>query len=79
MNRNDPRLTQHVLGEENSAEMTEAANSDPANCSKKQKPCKRPPIAWPGPWPGRRRYRPSVCCGGRRREPPTVFARLGGR
>ena len=30
MNHNDPRLTQHVLGEENSAEMTEALNSDPA-------------------------------------------------
>ena len=51
MNHDDPRLTQHVLGEENSAEMTEALNNDPA-CSKKQKPCKRPPIAWPGPWPG---------------------------
>ena len=30
MNHDDPRLTQHVLGEENSAEMTEALNSDPA-------------------------------------------------
>ena len=30
MNHDDPRLTQHVLGEENSAEMTEALDNDPA-------------------------------------------------
>ena len=30
MNHDDPRLTHHVLGEEKSAEMTEALNNDPA-------------------------------------------------
>ena len=30
MNNDDPRLTHHVLGEEKSAEMTEALNNDPA-------------------------------------------------
>ena len=29
MNHDDPRLTQHVLGEENSRDMTEALNNDP--------------------------------------------------
>ena len=78
MNHDDPRLTQHVLGEENSAEMTEALNSDPAPARSRSLARDRRSHG-PCLGPARRRWKPSVCRGGPpRRERPTVLARLGG-
>ena len=79
MTHNDPRLTQHVLGEEKSAEMTEALNADPAlqqEAEALQATADRMARALARPADdGSQAFataRPP------RHEPPTVLARLGG-
>ena len=79
MNHDDPRLTQHVLSEENSAEMTEALNSDPvlqqeaealqATADRMARALARPADD------GSQAF---AAAGPPRRETPTVLARLGG-
>ena len=79
MNHDDPRLTQHVLGEENSAEMTEALNNDPAlqqEAEALQATADRMARALARPADdGSQAF---AAGGPPRREPPTVLARLGG-
>ena len=79
MNHDDPRLTQHVLGEENSAEMTEALNADPAlqqEAEALQATADRMARALARPADdGSQAF---AAAGPPRHEPPTVLARLGG-
>ena len=79
MNHDDPRLTQHVLGEEKSAEMTEALNADPAlqqEAEALQATADRMARALARPAAdGSQAF---AAAGPPRREPPTVLARLGG-
>ena len=79
MNHDDPRLTQHVLGEENSAEMTEALNNDPAlqqEAEALQATADR--MAQALAQPADEGSQAFAAGGPPRREPPTVLARLGG-
>ena len=79
MTHNDPRLTQHVLGEEKSAEMTEALNADPAlqqEAEALQATADRMARALARPADdGSQAF---AAAGPPRHEPPTVLARLGG-
>ncbi|MEL6743181.1 MAG: hypothetical protein AAFO67_06230, partial [Planctomycetota bacterium] len=79
MNHDDPRLTHHVLGEEKSAEMTEALNNDPAlqqEAEALQATAERMARALARPADdGSQAF---AAGGPPRREPPTVLARLGG-
>ncbi|MEL7073313.1 MAG: von Willebrand factor type A domain-containing protein [Planctomycetota bacterium] len=79
MNHDDPRLTQRVLGEEKSAEMTEALNADPAlqqEAEALQATADRMARALARPAAdGSQAF---AAAGPPRREPPTVLARLGG-
>ena len=79
MNHDDPRLTQHVLGEEKSVEMTEALNNDPAlqqEAEALQATADRMARALARPADdGSQAF---AAAGPPRHEPPTVLARLGG-
>ena len=79
MNHDDPRLTQHVLGEENSVKMTEALNNDPAlqqEAEALQATADRMARALARPADdGSQAF---AAAGPPRRERPTVLARLGG-
>ena len=79
MNHDDPRLTQHVLGEENSKEMAEALNNDPAlqqEAEALQATADR--MARALARPAEDGSHAFAAAGQPRREPPNVLARLGG-
>ena len=79
MNHDDPRLTQHVLGEEKSAEMAEALDNDPAlqqEAEALQATADR--MARALARPANDGSQAFAAGGPPRREPPTVLARLGG-
>ena len=79
MNHDDPRLTQHVLGEEHSREMAEALNNDPAlqqEAEALQATAERMARALTrSADDGGQAF---AAAGPPHREPPTVLARLGG-